>query len=302
MRVFIAGMFSSNTDLHSRLFLEVMNPQEQADRLSLTNLLESYHYVEDEVYVKRIRADGTPVFMDSGAFSAFTLGKVIDLDAYCRYLHENADIVEVASVLDGIGDPLKTYQNQVLMERAGTKPLPCFHYGEDERYLEHYIANYEFITLGGMVPNTSMENQRWLDRMWSKYLCKPDGSAKIRVHGFGMTSTRLMKRYPWYSVDSSSWVQIGFRGGIFLPDLGNIFVSAQSPTRKLDGGRHFNTLSPPMQQAVRDRVEARGYTIERLATIYISRWIFNAKTFALMGDAIKDGGGVRFQLAQDSLF
>ena len=77
---------------------------------------------------------------------------------YCRYIQKNEDIIEkvdgmtCASVLDGIGDPLKTYQNQKAMEGMGVVPLPCFHYGEDERYLDYYAANYPYITIGGMVP------------------------------------------------------------------------------------------------------------------------------------------------------
>jgi hypothetical protein len=256
--------------------------------------------VKKQERVDKLRNDRQRVFMDSGAFSAFTLGEVIDLGAYCDYLDLNKDIIEVASVLDGIGDPFKTYQNQVIMEKLGTFPLPCFHFGEDERYLEHYIENYEYITLGGMVPNTSAQNKQWLDRIWSKYLCDSSGHARLRVHGFGMTSIPLMRRYPWYSVDSSSWVQIGFRGGIILPDLGVVHVSSTSPARKVDG-QHFDTLSKPAQERVRAAVEARGYTIERLATVYVSRWIFNAKSFNLLEQemAQKD---LRFKLDQQLLF
>src|SRR5690606_1202174 len=122
-------------------------------------------------------------------------------------------------------DPLKTYQNQWLMEHTGVQPLPCFHFGEDEQYLEHYIDNYEYITLGGMVPHSNRENKLWLDRIWGKYLTNPDGSPKLKVHGFGMTSLPLMRRYPWHSVDSSSWMQIGSMGNIYVPKWGTISVS-----------------------------------------------------------------------------
>lgn len=282
MRVFIAGLYTSNANIGSRLYNEVMNEKERSVLHSMRDLLESYHYINKQIAVERIRDVGTRVFLDSGAFSAFTLGKVIDLPAYCKYIHDNADIIEFASVLDGIGDPLKTWQNQVEMERLGAKPLPCFHWGEDERYLEHYVANYEYITLGGMVPHSSEENREWLDHVWKNYLTTPDGHAKCKVHGFGMTSPSLMQRYPWYSVDSSSWVQMAFRGAVWTPEWGTLHVSSTSPARKVEG-QHVDNFTQPIKEAVVQKLADRGYDYERLATIYISRWVFNIESFILLG-------------------
>ncbi len=282
MRLFIAGMYTNGTaDRGGRLYLEMMNDAERWHVEQCKNLLESYHYVGAQKYIDQMRRDGAKVFLDSGAFSAFTLGKEIDLNAYCDYIKANADIIEFASVLDGIGDPLKTYQNQVLMEQQGTRPLPCFHFGEDERYLEWYVQNYDFITLGGMVPHSTAENKLWLDRIWPKYLCHPDGSPKIKVHGFGMTSIPLMKRYPWYSVDSSSWVQVAFRGGVIMPEFGTIALSTNSPSRK-DAGKHLDTFTEPQQAAVIQRIRDRGFDPDRLASVYISRWVFNLAIFSEM--------------------
>lgn len=252
--------------------------------------LESYHYIGKSAAIAKrignqIKADGVRVFLDSGAFSAFTLGEEMDLGLYCQFIKSNADIVDFPSVLDGIGDPFKTYQNQVVMEKLGTNPLPCFHFGEDERYLEHYVANYKFITLGGMVPHTTQENQIWLDRMWSKYLCNPDGSPKIKVHGFGMTSPRLMMRYPWFSVDSSSWVQIANFGNVLFEDLGILSMSEENPSRK-DAGRHFDNLPAAQRQGVVDRIVARGFDPERLRTLHFSRRAFNIQTFGIMQEQL----------------
>ncbi len=301
MRVYIAGMYTNGTaDRAGRLYTELMNDRERGIVDAVTNQLESYHYIKADQYIERIRRDRARVFLDSGAFSAFTLGKEIDLKAYCEYMKRNADIIDVASVLDGIGDPLKTYQNQCLMEFAGERPLPCFHYGEDERYLEHYIQNYEYITLGGMVPNTTEQNKLWLDRIWSKYLCNEQGKPKCKVHGFGMTSVPLMLRYPWYSVDSSSWVQIGFRGGIMLPKFGVIAVSDTSPNRKVEG-QHLKTMSFPAQHRIAEEVERRGFTLDRLASAYISRWVYNLNFFVEMQEDMKDKE-LTFQLDQMSIF
>jgi hypothetical protein len=282
VRIYIAGMYTNGTaDRKGRLFTELMNDHERAIVDGTRYMLESYHYVKNPDRVAIMRRDGARVFLDSGAFSAFTLGKQIDLDAYCNYIKANADIIDFPSVLDGIGDPLLTYQNQWAMEQRGVRPLPCFHWGEDERYLEHYVSNYDFITLGGMVPHSTEENRLWLDRIWSRHLCDSSGKPKLKVHGFGMTSIPLMTRYPWFSVDSSSWVQIAFRGAVILPGFGAVHLSTESPARKEEGA-HLDNMSPPMAERVRELIRARGFEPERVASVYISRWVFNLQTFDII--------------------
>lgn len=237
------------------------------------NYLESYHYFNDDRMVQKVRTEGLRLFLDSGAFSAYTKGINVDIVEYCNFIKRNGDIIEVASVLDAVGDPLKTWQNQQHMEALGAPALPCFHYGEDERYLEHYVANYEYITLGGMVPISSPQLVLWLDRIWDRYLTDGAGKPRTKVHGFGMTSVPLMIRYPWYSVDSSSWVQVGSMGSIMHPDFGVIAISEKSPSRKQEG-RHFNSLSHMEQSRLAHEIHRLGYTIHELQTNYRARWTF----------------------------
>jgi hypothetical protein len=277
MRLYLAAVYTNGISLHGNVFRR-MDDAEKAARLRVQCILDSYHYIHKQRDVDAIRRDGAKVFLDSGAFSAFTQGVEIDLEGYCDYCRRNADIIEFPSVLDGIGDPLKTWQNQTRMEALGVRPLPCFHYGEDERYLEHYLANYDFITLGGMVPINKEQLRFWLDRIWDKYLTDKDGLPRIKVHGFGLTRVDLMERYPWYSVDSSSWVQSAGNGAIMIPELGVVFVSLDSPQRK-EAGRHFETLTPLEKQVFREAIQRRGFDLERLKTTYLARWAFNLGTY-----------------------
>lgn len=277
MKLYLAGLYTSNFDLNGKLYAR-LTEQEQYHRSNVQFLLESYHYIHKASYVKKIRKDGKKVFLDSGAFSAFTKGVKVDIKKYCRYIQENEDIIECASVLDAIGDPQGTFENQAEMERLGTRPLPCFHYGEDERYLEYYVANYEYITLGGMVPISTPQLKFWLDRLWEKYLTDGAGRPKIQVHGFGLTTLSLMERYPWYSVDSSSWVQIAANGNILVPKHGAIPISDSSPMRKKANG-HYDTFTPMQQAGLKEKIERPGFDVDRLHTEYISRWTFNCWAF-----------------------
>lgn len=303
MKLYLAGIYTSNFNLTGNVYNR-LTPAEQDARNGVEWFLESYHYIYRQSAVDKIRNDGVKVFLDSGAFSAFTKGVEVDLPGYCRYIQENEDIIEkvdgvtCASVLDGIGDPLKTWQNQWAMEQLGVRPLPCFHYGEDERYLEWYIANYEYITLGGMVPISTPQLIHWLDRLWDKYLTDGSGRPRLKVHGFGLTSLPLMKRYPWFSVDSSTWVQWAANGMILVPGVGQVNVSCNSSSRKIEG-QHLNTYTPPQREAIIKEIEKLGFDNQRLQDEYVSRWAFNVWAFPEEG---RKSLLETFELAQPELF
>lgn len=270
-----------------------LNDREKECVNAIPHLLESYHYIDSQRYVDAIRADGARVFLDSGAFSAYTLGATIDLKGYCDYIKRNLDIIRVddgvvmASVLDGIGDPLQTYRNQLHMESLGVRPLPCFHAGEDERYLEHYIQNYDYITLGGMVGAGTDQLIKWLDRMWGEHLLDGSGKPRLKVHGFGVTSIPIMERYPWYSVDSSSWIQAAAFGSVFTAEHGAIAVSSQSPSRH-DWGQHVSTLTDIEREYVLGILEKDGFDYTRLSTVYESRAAYNCLGYMKLNGFIND--------------
>jgi hypothetical protein len=289
MKLYVAGAYAANFGKSGNIIAR-LTENEKAQRLQVKHLLESYHYVHRKSYVEKMRKDKVQVFLDSGAFSAFTMGVNVDIKAYCRYVLENEDIIEkvgnsvCASVLDGIGDPLKTYENQKEMERLGVRALPCFHYGEDERYLDYYVANYEYITLGGMVPISTPQLYHWLDRIWEKHLTDGAGRPKVRVHGFGLTTMPLVERYPWFSVDSSSWVQVARVGGMMMyPEARVLSVSDQSPSRRVEG-QHIDTLPEIQRIEIERRLTAMGVDVKRMRETYLSRWSYNILAFSMLGD------------------
>lgn len=289
MKLYTAAVYTNEyvPGMHSPIRWDVLNEHERNIVSNLPNILESYHYVWKDKYVKGMREDGAKIFLDSGAFSAYTLGAKIHLPTYVDYIKRNIDILRVedgvlmAAVLDGIGDPLETYRNQLSMEALGVKPMPCFHAGEDERYLEWYIQNYDYISLGGMVGSSTKQLMLWLDRVWDKYLVDGSGRPRLKVHGFGITSIPIMKRYPWWSCDSSSWIQAGSFGSIVTPEFGPIAISDKSPQRH-DAGMHLSTLTPAEQDKVLEALERAGFTYERLSTVYQSRMAYNLWAYGVI--------------------
>lgn len=296
MNLFCAAVFSNSYMPGMNRYVKLTEHEQNLVR-NVPHILESWHYVGKQSFVDHMRHNQAHIFLDSGAFSAWTLGVTLDIKEYCDYIQRNMDILRVedgvvmASVLDGIGDPLQTYRNQLTMEALGAKPLPCFHAGEDERYLEWYVQNYEYITLGGMVGSSTKQLATWLDRIWGKYLTDGSGRARLKVHGFGITSRPLMEAYPWHSCDSSSWIQSAAFGAIETPEWGPLSVSEKSPSRH-DAGQHASNLTPLEQDIVLQTLEKQGFTYERLSTIYESRAAYNLWSYGVinaMVNAKNDG-------------
>ena len=284
MKLYTATVYWSSANIDSNFYRRLLE-REQKTIQDIPHYLESYHYIKKQSFVDSIRQTGKQVFLDSGAYSAFTKGVDVSLDDYCQYIKDNADIiltednVLLASVLDTVGDPLKTWQYQNAMERQGVIPLPCFHYGDDERYLAEYIKKYEYITLGGMVPVNNKVLKIWLDRIWEKYLSDGSGNARLKVHGFGLMAENFLQAYPWHSVDSATWVQRGFNGmilghtlnGFVLPDL---YIAKQNPRTKVDGA-HYDSMLDTHREIYKKDIEQRGYSPERISTRYEARWAYN---------------------------
>jgi hypothetical protein len=277
MKIYLAALLYNDFRKGSSVYNRLIEREKQAVD-ECQHILDSYHYIGNERMVNRIRGAGKKIFLDSGAFSSFTQGITVDIKRYCDYVNQNIDIFEVVSVLDAIGDPDKTYVNQIYMESQGVNALPCYHYGEPEEVLEYYVARYPYITIGGMVPISSPQLKIWLDRIWGRHLTHLDGTPKIKVHGFGLTSVPLMARYPWYSVDSSAWVQLGGIGSIFLPQFGTLSVSEHAPQTK-EAGKHIDNLPGPQRKVVVDFIEGMGFDIERLRQLHLTRKTLNIVTY-----------------------
>lgn len=250
--------------------------------------LESYHYVgKGTRSTDKIRYDGIKIFLASGAFSMLTKGIEVNMQEYVDFIKNNKDIIEVASVLDSIGDPQLTLDNQKTLEDMGVDILPCFHYGEPVKYLEYYLENYKYITIGGMVPISTPQLKIWLDQIWDNYLTDTNGWPIVKVHGFGLTALSLIERYPWFSVDYTIWVLASKFGSIFYPTPskpeGKLVISNRSPKIKTDD-MHYRTLSPSQRKSIDSRFKRLGYTSEELSSIYWKRDLYNVGFFKELTD------------------
>ncbi len=216
----------------------------------------------------------TILALDSGAFSAHTQNKSIDIGSYIEYIKRNEKQLEVYFNLDVLGDCSKSYTNWIHMRSQGLCPVPVFHITEeprDLRFLERYLKMTDYIAIGAIANMSTNKRMESLDRFWEEHLTDSDGMPIAKVHGFGLTSIRVMKKYPWYSVDSTSWVMFGRYGAILVPKYSNgkyvynenpfiVTVSSRSPNMKTRG-KHFYTCSKEIQRTIIDYVHHMGFSI-----------------------------------------
>lgn len=243
------------------------------------------------------------LMLDSGAFSAWKRGVAIDIDEYCDYIKQHQHLLYSYVTLDHIpGKPnVKrtlaeinhsaelSYKNQQYMKKLGLSPIPVFHMGEDFKWLRRYMDDgepYIGISPAADLPQPAIRD--WLDRAFT-VVCDKDGWPKVKTHGFGVASFDLLKRYPWFTADATSWALTAAYGSIYVPqykgnepcyDLSPVKLTVSEVDRKAKDlpSDHYLRYGPLMKRRVVDfltqevgvKVEdaAKDYEVRARAIVY----------------------------------
>lgn len=199
------------------------------------------------------------LFIDSGAFSANSRGKVIDINNYIKFIKQNINEITVYAGLDVIGDYKKTRTNVEEMERQGLRPLPTFHYGSPIDELKRMLEKYNYIAIGGLVPIIKRKDviNKFLDSVFSEM-----GKGKvIKLHGFGLTTQSLLEKYPFYSCDSTAAIMGGGMGRIVEFKNGKLTNTAWRKTEQT--GKHID-LMDRMNKEGSAHLERRIHNIKEM--------------------------------------
>ena len=98
------------------------------------------------------------------------------------------------------------------MKDAGLRPIPVYRKGDNPRWLEKYLDDGEpHIALASR--DKGLSPIPWLDDTFAR-LKDDRGQLRVMVHGLALTSPFLMLRYPFTSVDSSTWSKQAAHGQI----------------------------------------------------------------------------------------
>lgn len=185
------------------------------------------------------------LLIDSGAFTVWTKGRTIDVDDYGAWCGEvgaahdgKCDVAFVSlDVIPGDHGRKPTVDEVTaaaaasmtnadrLRSHHGLRVMEVYHYGEPVDVLDALLARRrpgETVGVGGSVGVPHNERTRWHDAVWAHVIAKHTtvnavvgpGGRDARVdretvvpplHGLGASNEDLARRYPWYSVDSSTY-------------------------------------------------------------------------------------------------
>jgi hypothetical protein len=210
------------------------------------------------------------IFLDSGAFSAWANNTEINLQEYIDFIHLNKKQIETYACLDDITSPEKTWANQKEMEKQGLTPLPVYHTGEDKEYLKKAMS-YDYFAIGGMALSSSVNRTIYFDELFSIICPKSNNFFPThKVHGFGLASPDLLIKYPWYSADTTSWVQYGRFGIILIPaikhgriryDIPPTTYTVSTRSKAVGDEKHFMNRGESTQKEIIKYCEDKGFKI-----------------------------------------
>jgi len=231
------------------------------------------------------------LFVDSGAFSVAHAGKTVDLDMYIQYINDNPEI-PIFVELDVIPFPVlnartakecceASWQNYLYMKERVTSPcflLPLYHFGEPKDALKRILNTEvggrlpEYIGIGGRHGVSTELQDRYFREIFA--VIQSSDNPNVKVHAFGMTVIKLLEKFPFYSADSTTWLQLGINGNINTASCGIVNVSERNKFDKNNANAFPDHL--------RDKLEAElakyGYTLEQVSTDYKARLKFNIDT------------------------
>lgn len=144
------------------------------------------------------------VLVDSGGFTIRTKNLPFNIQTYVDYINKNN--IKLAFNLD-TNDLEESLENQRILEtKTKAKILPVYHLSDfvnpkNRDIIDEYVKKYDYISTGGMagVPHSKELLLKFLSFVFSKT------RDKVKVHGLGITSQKILLKYPFYSCDSTSW-------------------------------------------------------------------------------------------------
>jgi hypothetical protein len=226
------------------------------------------------------------VILDSGAFSAWSRGEVLDIDAYIAFIFANAEHVDHYVNLDVIpgsfgvvpspteveASARQSWDNLLYMEAHGLKPMPVFHMGEDFEWLRRIVnaraqrgRQLDYVGISPANDRPTAQKRKWLDRVFTT-IGDADGRPMVKTHGLGVTSIPLLCATPGTAWIAARGRRQAARGVLFVPplvdgqpryDTSPLVIYMSGVKAQENDERDFRTLSPTLRKHV-DRLHQRG--------------------------------------------
>lgn len=159
------------------------------------NILCAFPFL-DHWWKRDFETPGIRTMLDSGAYSAWGAGEVIDFDALCKEAAK-PEWDEVVA-LDVIGDAEASLRNALAMKKRGLNVIPVLHFGEPWTILSEYVSESERIGLASGHGAKFAERMRWTEQCFTR-------AYGTKFHSFGWVDERPLMAFPFWTADTASW-------------------------------------------------------------------------------------------------
>lgn len=155
-----------------------------------------YFYKGTFEFIKS-QGDHIRFLIDSGAFTAFKVGKEITLDDYCKFLEDLPFEPFGYFTLDKIGDHIATKKQFYEIKRRGFSPIPIFTRGSPWEDLEEWCSQSEVVGVGG--GNGQSTFKLFVRDVMRRLKDKPH-----KIHWLGFTDRDFIAHWKPFSCDCSN--------------------------------------------------------------------------------------------------
>ena len=276
------------------------------------NILFSFAYTEPYKSDKLLKRHKCNIMLDSGAFTAWSKGKEVDLDAYIKFVKKikkeypypvlavNLDKIPGVSgrkpSQEEIDESAKVgWKNYLYMRDKGIESIHVFHQGESFDWLKTMIKECPYIGISPCNDYADSKKDKWLYDTFS--VLKREGMLGVtKTHAFGMTSINLLKKYPFYSADSSAYAFTSAFGIVHTP-YGKVVISDQQKDHK----DHIDRKPDLIKEKLVKYIESYGFSYKLAKENYRFRNIINIHYYLKIESDINKNPVV-FDDSQKSLF
>lgn len=202
------------------------------------NVLLSFAFIKEKPKMEQIVKEAKCVFIDSGAHTFNSENKYEKgnywqyLKEYVSFLKKNWKYIYCYAELDIeqiVGqDEVEEYWKYLVSEGVESKAVRAWHPNyHDFDYFKKICKDSNFVAIGGSW-------QKHLSNKEVLKLIKYAYDNGVKIHGFGFSGNGIYD-YPFFSVDSSSWLQAEIYGSFYKFENGK-FICQKSAKK---GGREL---------------------------------------------------------------
>lgn len=198
-------------------------------------ILETFYYIQE--WQIPIIKNADLFLLDSGAFTFMNNFK--EEVNWKEYIDRYADFIIKHDIkyffeldIDAIVgyEKVKEY-TKYLENKVGRKCIPVWHKSRGLEEWKRMTKEYDYVAIGGIVT----KEIRRSDYKFLKPLLDIAYKNKCKVHGLGFTNMKGLKKYKFYSVDSTNWLSGSRFGQLHIFNGSYIEIKSFKNKRVKDG-------------------------------------------------------------------